>query len=60
MGILTVAGPLLWLATSFDTASLDRYMRVAIDVIIQLSVPAFGLIIIFYLALVGISFTKAA
>lgn len=58
--IITVAGPLLWLTTSIGTASLDQYLTVAVDVIIQLAVPAFGLIVIFYLGLLGFSLTKAA
>ena len=50
--ILTMAGPLLWLATSFDTSSPDQYMRVATGVIVELAVPAFRLIILFFVAIV--------
>lgn len=55
VGVLLLAGPLLWLVTSFDTAPPDLFLRVAMDTIVELAVPSFGLILVIYLAIKGMA-----
>lgn len=53
--VLGLAGPLLWLVTSFDTAPPDLFFRVATGTIVELAVPSFGLILFFFLAIKGMA-----
>lgn len=55
VGVLLITGPLLWLTTSFDTAPPDQYLQVALGVIVELAMPAFGLILFFFLAIKGLA-----
>jgi len=60
VGVLLLAGPLLWLVTSFDTAPPDLFFRVATGTIVELAVPSFGLILFFFLVIKGMAFLDGA
>jgi hypothetical protein len=53
--VLGVAPALLWMANNMGAASTEQFVAVAINVVWQVAVPAFGLIAFFFVVLKGAS-----
>ena len=58
--VLGVLGPLLWMANNMGTAEPKTFMLVGVSVIWEVAVPAFGLIVFFFVILKLASIARGA